>query len=528
MLNEHVYCPRLFALEWLQGLWADNVYTLDGSRIHKRVDDDSPKQSLEGQTRSVTLSDVGLGLTAKLDLLEEEGGFYSPVDYKRGRVPLGGVWEPERVQLCAQGLLLRANGLPSERGYLWFAESRRRVEVVFDAALIERTLQHRDAALDLAQSPQVLPPPLVDSPKCDKCSLVGICLPHETNHLRGVSGAVRPILPVRQDREALHVQLKGGKLGKSYAEIVVKDREGERARAPIPDTSQVVLHGNVSITTPLLHELMRRDVPVCFHGYGGWFQGMAVSASGTNVFARIAQHKAAQVEGTALARAKEFVCGKILNQRTLLRRNGGPEVKRTLSSLKQFASQVDCAGNLRELLGIEGIAARLYFSDFDKMLREDLGFRMDGRNRRPPTDPVNAMLSFGYACLVRECVVALHRIGLDPYVGFLHQPRHGRPALALDLMEEFRPLIVDSVVLSCVNQGIVGSPDFIMRSVGVSLSRKGKAAFLRTFEQRLDQELTHPVFGTRWSWRRTIAVQGRLLSKVLTGELDRYVSIKVR
>jgi len=530
MLNEFVYCPRLFALEWLHGQWAENADTVDGSRVHRRVDTETTKADFDGKTRSVSLSDEGLQLTARIDLLDELNGEHCPVDTKRGRpAPTEHrVWDPERVQLCAQGLLLRAHGMRSNRGFIWFAEARTRVEVPFTSELVEQTLVARDAAVALAQRPSALPEPLVDSPKCPRCSLVGICMPDETNHLRGLTGPVRPLLPSRDDREVLYVQLRGGRLGKSHSEMVVKDRAGEVGRAPIPDTSQVVLHGNVSVTTPLIHELMRRDVPVCFHGYGGWFHGMAVAATGNNVFSRIAQHERAGDGPGSLALARAFVEGKILNQRVMLRRNGDGRSASAVQLLKNLARSAAMAEDLTELLGFEGMAARVYFERFPDMLREDLDFDLDGRNRRPPKDPVNALLSFGYACLVRECTVALHRIGLDPYVGFLHRPRHGRPALALDLMEEFRAVLVDSAVLSAVNQRVVTPDDFVRRSTGVALTPGARRSFIGILEQRLDQEIIHPIFGTRWTWRRTLEVQARLLAKVLLGEVERYPAMRVR
>jgi CRISPR-associated protein Cas1 len=155
-------------------------------------------------------------------------------------------------------------------------------------------------------------------------------------------------------------------------------------------------------------------------------------------------------------------------------------------------------------------------------------FRFDGRNRRPPRDPVNALLSFAYACLARELTAVLHGIGLDPFVGFLHQPRYGRPALALDLMEEFRPIVADSVVITAINNNEVGPSDFLVRPTGVALTDRGRRAFIQTLERRLDELATHPVFDVRLSYRRILEVQARLLAKVLLGEIDEYPEYRVR
>jgi CRISPR-associated endonuclease Cas1 len=157
----------------------------------------------------------------------------------------------------------------------------------------------------------------------------------------------------------------------------------------------------------------------------------------------------------------------------------------------------------------------------DKQEASELAaFRFEARNRRPPTDPVNAMLSLAYAMLTRHLTIALASVGLDPYRGFYHAPRYGRPALALDLMEPFRAIIADSVVLSAVNTGEVGPNDFVVAVTGTALTQAGRRRFVEAFERRLSQEATHPVFGYQVSMRRMLLVQARLLSRFLLGELS--------
>ena len=155
-------------------------------------------------------------------------------------------------------------------------------------------------------------------------------------------------------------------------------------------------------------------------------------------------------------------------------------------------------------------------------------FDMNGRNRRPPTDPVNAMLSFGYALLTRAFVVALSSVGFDPYRGFYHQPRYGRPALALDMMEPFRPLIVDSVVVTAINNGEVKPTDFVRTPVGTNLSASGRKRFIASFERRMSQEVTHPMFDYRVEYRRLFEMQARLLSRFLLGEIPDYPNFLTR
>jgi CRISPR-associated protein Cas1 len=155
-------------------------------------------------------------------------------------------------------------------------------------------------------------------------------------------------------------------------------------------------------------------------------------------------------------------------------------------------------------------------------------FDFEGRNRRPPRDPVNALLSFAYAMLAKELTVAAQIIGFDPYLGFYHQPRYGRPSLALDVMEEFRPLVADSVVLSVINTGMLGPGDFVAAGESCALTAAGRKTFIQAFEARMDSEVTHPIFRYRISYRRVLEVQLRLLGRVLQGEIETYPAFVTR
>src|SRR5690606_8581363 len=212
--------------------------------------------------------------------------------------------------------------------------------------------------------------------------------------------------------------------------------------------------------------------------------------------------------------AKSLVRAKILNSRTLLRRNwrGEEAPDSALQALRRFAQQTTRVSSLAELLGVEGAAAAMYFRQFVNMIKRDteekaLAFDFSARNRRPPADPVNALLSYAYALLVRAWTTALSAVGFDPYRGLYHQPRYGRPALALDMMEPFRPLIADSSVIMAINNGEVRPSDFISAAGSVNLSPEGRKRFIGSFERRMAQEVTHPVFGYRLSYRRLFELQ---------------------
>lgn len=536
MVNEYQYCPRLAYLEWVQGEWADSRDTVEGRHTHRRVDkaggdlpnpaDTEPEEKTHA--RSVTLSSTRLGLIAKMDLVEAEGTVVTPIDYKRGKRPhvKQGAYDPERVQLCVQGLILEEHGYTCNGGVLYFAESRERVQVAFDEEL--RALTHNAIdGLRLIAAGGKAPAPLEGSPKCPRCSLVGICLPDEVHFIRNQETPPRP-LSVQQDSALpVYVQARGAKVAKKgeTLEISVDDQPVQSAR--LIDVSQVVLMGSVYMTAPTLHELMAREIPVSWHSFGGYFLGHTIGTGHKNVEIRTAQYKASFDPAACLRLAKGFVIAKIQNQRTLLRRNwkSGDSCDYLVESFKADTRSAQRADDLGELLGAEGQAAAKYFGSFAAMLgRQDDGatmsFDFTTRNRRPPTDPVNALLSYAYSILARTWTTTLAAVGFDPYRGFLHQPRYGRPALALDMMEPFRPLIADSAVIQAINNGEVRPTDFTTVAGSVALADDGRKRFIGTIERRLSQEITHPMFGYKVSYRRLLELQARLLARHLLGELD--------
>lgn len=547
MLNEFVYCPRLFHLEWAQAEWASSDDTVAGNLDHRRVDREegavpTPEELLghPGFTaRSVALSSPEERLTARIDLLEGAGGEVVPVDYKHGRAPDGDLeaWPSDRIQVGAQALLLRVNGYPCTRAMLWYGGSRRRVEIVIDDALLADVRAARDRALETAAM-LAPPPPLVDSPKCPRCSLAGICLPDEVNNLAGRGSAdpidVRRLYAARSGALPVYVQAQGATVGKRGEELVIWERDKGQRRVRLLDTSQLSLFGNVSVSAPAIAALAERGVSISHFSYGGWFRGITQGLGPRNCALRIEQYRAAEDATRRLALASGFVRRKILNCRTLLRRNGRDTPAASLKALRFYADQASRATDIDGLLGTEGMAARIYFSEFHRMLRggaDGTGptpFDFQGRNRRPPTDPVNSVLSLGYSVLARDWTVTLLAVGLDPYLGYLHQPRFGRPALALDMMEEFRPLIADSVVLQVLNNGEVTPADFVKRGRAVALTAEGRRKFFLAYERRMAHLIRHPLFGYRVSYRMVLELQARLLGRFLTGEIPEYTGLRTR
>jgi CRISPR-associated protein Cas1 len=283
-----------------------------------------------------------------------------------------------------------------------------------------------------------------------------------------------------------------------------------------------------------------------------------------NIYLRREQFRWGDVPSFCLRLARALVAGKIRNQRTMLMRNHVEPPAAALVMLKCMQQDAETATSLETLLGIEGNAAKNYFENFAGMIKvgdvdsstmsgesdasgtnngqEQSGtlpsggengsacFKFDfaGRNRRPPRDSVNALLSLAYSVLAKDLTIVCHTVGFDPYLGFYHQPRFGRASLALDLMEPFRPLIADSAVLSAINTKMVTERDFIQTGSAVALKPDGRKAFFRAYEQRMDTLATHPLFGYRVNYRRLLEIQTRLLARVLTGELNTYTVYTTR
>lgn len=589
MINEFAYCPRLFYLEHVQGEWAHNADTLDGRFVHRRVDEErgrvpEPAKVVEMprlHARSVLLGSDVLGVTARVDVIEADDGRVIPVDYKRGAPPdvAEGAYEPERVQVCLQGLLLREHGYECDEGAIYFAETNQRVRVELTDGLVARTQELIAEARRVAIE-RTVPPPLVRSPKCPRCSLVGICLPDETNLLREATAVPpasesttesepaelpkaeaepRRLIPARDDALAVYVQGQGYSVGLRGEVLEIREKGKVVSDARLLETDQLCLFGNVQLSAQALHELAGRDVPVIHMSYGGWLTAVTTPPPHKNIELRRRQFRAADDREFCLGLARAFVSGKIRNARTLLRRNARELPRETLVRLAYARRDAERAVALEQLLGIEGAAARDYFASFSLMLKIDerrdtlpleeedssaeceaktvvappdeqtwARFDFTKRNRRPPRDPVNALLSFVYAMLLKDLVATLVGVGLDPYLGFYHQPRYGRPALALDLMEEFRPLVADSVVINLINNGEVRPTDFITRAGACALTPHGRKQVLEGYERRLDMLVTHPRFGYAISYRRVFEVQARLLARLLAGEISFYPAFCTR
>jgi len=544
MLAAFAYCPRLCYIQWVQGEFQDSAETVDGRFQHRWVDakeDEVPEGFQPFHARSVSLTAPEAGVCCRMDLLEGDGNKVTPVEYKRGEAPKtsAGLYDPHQIQLAAQCLALRENGFQCDEGMVYYIRSQERVPVKFDASLMDRTKALLANLRNIVERGEV-PPPLQSSYRCDRCSLAGICLPDEVNLLREMEAEsqakgepeekIRMLLASRDDQVPLYVVGQGKTVRKRGERLEVWSyEEGKISEARIIEISKVCLFGGVEITTPAMVELMQRNVPVLHFSHGGWFEGICQGMSHKNVELRIKQFQWAGDEVRSLSIARKIVSGKIENCRTRLRRYDPNAPSVVLESLAKLSQEAERATSMQSLLGIEGAAGKAYFSKFGEMLKVGReSFSFEGRNKRPPRDPVNSTLSYLYGILVKELFSTLLAAGFDPYLGFYHQPRYGRPALALDMMEEFRPIIADSVAFKLFNKKELMDEDFIKTGIGISLTAEAKRKVVSGYEQRMQTEIVHPIFGYKVSYRRVLEIQARLLSRVLSGELSEYPAFIIR
>jgi CRISP-associated protein Cas1 len=344
-------------------------------------------------------------------------------------------------------------------------------------------------------------------------------------------------------------------------------QNGKRERkmtVPLFKVEEVVILGEITITTPALTRLLEARVPVTYLSKYGHYLGSLNPILTKNSILRLAQHSAYADGLRRYSIARCFVVGKLRNMRTILmrytRQYPDQQMSEQVESIKRCiqaaehtpwnnghtvieAHEIDAASEhtlendvitdtrmhgLGSLLGCEGAGSAAYFSVFSKLIKCNWSHGFSKRVRRPPTDPVNALLSYGYVVLTSQVASIIAGVGFDPFIGYLHASRYGKPALALDLMEEFRPTIVDSVVLSLLNNRQLVQSDFIQELNSYRMTEATKRLFLQKFEDRMQEVITHPVFAYKVTYRRCIELQARLLGKYLTGEVAEYIPFTVR
>jgi CRISP-associated protein Cas1 len=314
-------------------------------------------------------------------------------------------------------------------------------------------------------------------------------------------------------------------IGKTDERLYVKAQKETLLDVPMIKIDGVVVLGRATISPAALMELLERKIPLTFLTGTGRYLGKLEPPLTKNILVRSAQWKALGQE-QAVHVVRGFVRGKLKNYRSLLlrsQREHGLDLGKAVMQVENAIAPIERTEKIDSLRGLEGAGSAAYFGVFGQLIRAE-GFTFTTRNRRPPTDPMNAMLSFGYALLLHDVQSAVNIVGFDPYLGYLHTERYGRPSLALDLMEEFRPLVVDAMVLGAVNKRVLVAEDFAAEPVSraVSMSDEGRKAFLRLYEQKKQSKFKHPVLGRQCSYQEAFEIQARLLGKYLMGETTQY------
>ena len=531
-LHNFIYCPRLFYFQWVENIFQENADTVAGSHLHRNVDKPSKIQDPKeldlpegAKLRSLQLQSEILGLIGVVDIIEGTADGAEIIDYKKGSARRDSegdrvAKEPDAMQVAAHAMLLKEHGINAVRGAIYYAADKRRVPVEFNEELFSKVRKAIEEARAVAASGQC-PPPLKNDARCLYCSAYPICLPNESlwwakrrkeatvegqlhfgfsghtnDHVRdkilealdfaaesGLKEAptLEPPRPGGDDSEVLVVQSPGAQIGQRGDQLIVTLKGEDVRKIPGQQVRAIYCYGAVQMTAQAVETCLELGIDVSYFSPAGRFLGL------------------------------------------LLMRNGDvPD--RVAQLMASFRDSTESARDLTGLMGIEGSAAALYFEQFESMLkqRDDWKFDWRGRNRRPPRDPVNALLSLGYSMLAKELTGVCHSVGLDPFLGFMHQPRYGRPALALDLMEEFRPLIADSVAISLINRGELGPEDFMRNANGMFLTDKGRKPFWEAWFRRLDTEVSHPEFSYKMAYRRMLEVQGRQLWRFVRGEALTY------
>jgi CRISPR-associated protein Cas1 len=572
-LHNFIYCPRLFYFQWVENIFQDNADTVAGSHVHRNVDAPSrledPKELglPEGsKLRSLRLESESLGLVGVVDIVEGGPDGAEIIDYKKGSARRDAegervAKEPDAIQVAAHALLLREQGVKPVRGAIYYAADKRRVPVELTEELSCKVRKAIEDARAVAAGGKC-PPPLKNDARCLYCSAYPVCLPNESlwwakrrratdadgqlqfgfagqaeDTLRdGILEALdfaaecgkqpptlEPPRPGGDDSEVLVVQTPGAQIGQRGDQLIVSVKGDEQRKLPGQQVRAIYCFGAVQITAQAVETCLELGIDVSYFSPAGRFLGLLRGLPASGVDARRGQYRLFELPGVRLQLAREVIRAKIHNQRVMLMRNGDvPD--RVVQLLASFRDSTESARGLTELLGIEGSAAALYFEQFESMLKQREGWKFDwrGRNRRPPRDPVNALLSLGYSMLAKELTGVCHSVGLDPFLGFMHQPRYGRPALALDLMEEFRPLVADSVAISLINRGELGPEDFIRSANGTFLNDRGRKPFWEAWFRRLDTEVSHPEFSYKMAYRRMLEVQARQLWRFVRGEALAY------
>jgi CRISP-associated protein Cas1 len=530
------YCPRLYYLEEVEQLYTQDAAVFAGRRLHVELEKDE-----DGDWQQFVLENEALGLRGKVDALRTRGGQTIPYEHKRGRCYRGGdnkpqTWESDRIQVLAYALLIEAE--------LGITVSEGRVRYHADNVLVHVPLgdQGRQDVLDCIDRARQLrvaserPPVATNERLCARCSLAPVCLPEEARLAQGHTEHVVRLFPEDDERQVVHVTEAGTRIGKSGDQFKITKRDGKTVTLPSRQVSQIVLHSYAQMSTQAIYFCAEQDVGIHFISGGGRYLASLDTRQGS-IQRRVQQYKALSDPEQCLQLAKQLVECRGQSQRKFLmrgQRNADQHreaLEQAIAQMQKTLKNVSTAESTASLLGLEGNLASLYFGALPYLISDNvaLGMKFCGRNRRPPKDRFNALLSFGYSMLLKDVMNAILTVGLEPALGFYHQPRTQAPPLALDLMEIFRVPLVDMPVMASVNRNQWDvDADFNIQRDQVWLSDEGRRKFISLYERRKEEKWKHPVTQYSLTYRRLIELEVRLLEKEWMGEGGLFAQLVVR
>jgi len=524
-LHALAYCPRLFYLEEVEELYTQDAAVFAGRRLHTEIE----KQEDE-DWEDLFLESEELGLRGRLDALRTRDGQTIPYEHKRGRCHRDDnkqpqAWESDQLQILAYAFLLEsALGIKVTEGRIRYHADNVLVHVPFDdkgRVLVQEAIQR---ARILKQSTHR--PPITDNERlCARCSLAPVCLPEEARLAHDREWQPIRLFPEDDERQVIHILEPGTSVGRTGEQIKITRRNQPLETIPAHQVGQLVLHSFSQISTQALHFCADQEIGVHFISGGGRYLGSFDARNGS-IQHRIRQYAALTNSNTCLELARKLVICRAQGQRKFLMRGKGKtevpdKLEKAIAQMKAVLKQVPKTESLESLLGFEGNLAALYFNALPCLISKEIEqeLRFAGRNRRPPKDRFNALLSFGYALLLKDVMNAILSVGLEPALGFYHQPRSQAAPLALDMLEIFRVPLVDMTVMSSVNRGQWDiKVDFEVRGEQVWLSEIGRRKFVDLYEHRKEESWKHPVIGYSLTYRRLFELEVRLLEKEWSGE----------
>jgi CRISPR-associated protein Cas1 len=535
-LHALAYCPRLFYLEEVEELRVADAAVYAGRQLHAALEADE-----DGETVSIDLHNPTWGLSGKVDCLRRRDGSHLPYEHKRGRPRTSDVgpptaWPSDRLQIIAYAVLIEESfGEPVPEGRVRYHAANVTVRVPIDDVARADLRAAIDEARLLRGSLER--PPVADNERlCARCSLAPVCLPEEVRHERQPERETVRLFPPDRDGATLHVVAQGAQIGCSGDSLVVRPRDQPESKHAVRGVDTLLVHGFAQVTTQALRKCVEHGVGVHWLTVTGHHMGSLVATAG-QVQRRVRQYRALSDEAVCLRLTRTLVQAKVEGQhRYLLRGTRGDEAARqtvqpSLDAIQEALRGVPTAADRDALRGHEGAAAVAYFAGLRVLLGPQVSddLRAPTRNRRPPLDRFNALLSYGYGLLHTAVMRAVLASGLEPALGFFHTPRSAAYPLVLDLMELFRVSLWDLVLVGSLNRGQWDpTADFSVTRARVWLSDQGRRKAIGLFEARLEETWKHPVLSYSLSYARSVELEARLLEKEWSGEPGLFARSRLR